>query len=97
MCLGMMEFDGKDKLQQQVRQMGTMYDQMIMWQQMAITLATKYEPQMAKGMMANITGQPMPQKIDGNAGMPQDPTQEATRVTNARAQARGASQPGGEA
>ena len=97
MCLGMMEFDGKDNLQQQVRQMGTMYDQMIMWQQMAISLAAKHEPQMAQGMMANITGQPMPQKIDGNAGMPQDPTQETTRVTNARAQARGASQPGGEA
>ena len=97
MCLGMMEFDGKDKLQQQVRQMGTMYDQMIMWQQMAISLAAKHEPQMAQGMMANITGQPMPQKIDGNAGMPEDPTGETTRVTNARAQARGASQPGGEA
>ena len=97
MCLGMMEFDGKDRLQQQVRRMGTVYDQMIMWQQMAISLAAKHEPQMAQGMMANITGQPMPQKIDGNAGMPEDPTGETTRVTNARAQARGASQPGGEA
>ena len=97
MCLGMMEFDGKDKLQQQVQALGTTYDQMIMWQQMAITLAAKYEPKMADDMIANITGQPMPQKIDGNAGMPTDPTQETTRVTNARAQARGASQPGGEA
>lgn len=97
MCLGMMEFDGKDKLQQQVQEMGTMYQQMIMFQQLALSLAMKYEPQMAAQLAANITGQPMPQKIDGNAGMPQDPTQEATRVTNARAQARGASQPGGEA
>jgi len=95
MCLGMMEFDGKDKLMQQVTEMGGMYRQMIMWQQMAISLAAKYEPQMAQGMMANITGQPMPQPIDGNAGMPQDPTNETTRVTNARAQAREASQPGG--
>jgi len=97
MCLGMMEFDGKDKLQQQVQNMGTMYRQMIMWQQMAITLAAKYEPKMADDMISNITGQPMPQKIDGDAGMPQDPTNESTRVTNAREQARGASQPGGEA
>lgn len=97
MCLGMMEFDGKDKLQQQVQEMGTMYQQMIMFQQLALSLAMKYEPQMAAQLAANITGQPMPQKIDGNAGMPQDPTQETTRVTNARAQARGASQPGGEA
>ena len=97
MCLGMMEFDGKDKLQQQVQEMGTMYQQMIMFQQLALSLAMKYEPQMGAQLADNITGQPMPQKIDGNAGMPQDPTQETTRVTNARAQARGASQPGGEA
>jgi len=96
MCLGMMEFDGKDKLQQQVQNMGTMYQQMIMFQQLALSLAMKYEPEMGAQLAANITGQPMPQKIDGNAGMPADPTQETTRVTNARAQARGASQPGGE-
>jgi hypothetical protein len=96
MCLGMMEFDGKDKLQQQVQNMGTMYQQMIMFQQLALSLAMKYEPEMGAQIAANITGQPMPQKIDGNAGMPTDPTQETTRVTNARAQARGASQPGGE-
>ena len=96
MCLGMMEFDGKDKLQQQVQNMGTMYQQMIMFQQLALSLAMKYEPEMGAQLAANITGQPMPQKIDGNAGMPQDPTNETTRVTNARAQARGASQPGGE-
>lgn len=96
MCLGMMEFDGKDKLQQQVQNMGTMYQQMIMFQQLALSLAMKYEPEMGAQLAANITGQPMPQKIDGNAGMPTDPTQETTRVTNARAQARGASQPGGE-
>lgn len=96
MCLGMMEFDGKDKLQQQVQNMGTMYQQMIMFQQLALSLAMKYEPEMGAQLAANITGQPTPQKIDGNAGMPTDPTQETTRVTNARAQARGASQPGGE-
>ena len=97
MCLGMMEFDGKDKLQQQVQEMGTMYQQMIMFQQLALSLAMKYEPEMGAQLAANITGQPMPQKIDGNAGMPEDPTGETTRVANARAQARGASQPGGEA
>ena len=95
MCLNMMEFDGKDKLKQQVQGMGTMYQQMIMFQQLALSLAMKYEPEMARGLAANITGQPMPQQIDGNAGMPQDPSSETTRVTNARAQAREASQPGG--
>ena len=98
MCLDMMEFDGKDKLKQQVQGMGTMYQQMIMFQQLALSLAAKYEPQMAEGLIANITGQqPTPQAIDGNAGMPEDPTNETTRVTNARAQAREASQPEGQA
>ncbi|MBP5462630.1 MAG: hypothetical protein J6Y20_10965 [Lachnospiraceae bacterium] len=95
MCLDMMEFDGKDKLKQQVQGMGTMYQQLIQYQQLALSLAMKYEPTMAQGLAANITGQPMPQAIDGNVGMPQEQTNETTRVTNARAQAREASQPGG--
>ena len=96
MCLDMMEFDGKDKLKQKIADMGGMYQQMIMWQQMAISLAAKYEPGMAKGMIANITGQPMPQAIDGNVELPSEDGQpEVTRVKNARAQAREASQPGG--
>ena len=96
MCLDMMEFDGIDDLKQKVANMGGMYQQMIMFQQLALSLAMKYEPEMARGLAANITGQPMPQMVDGNAGMPADTSSETTRVTNARAQARGASQPGGE-
>ena len=95
MCLGMMEFDGKDKLKQQVQGMGTMYQQLIQFQQLALSLAMKYEPEMARGLAANITGQPMPQAINGNVEMPSDQTGETTRVANARAQAREASQPGG--
>ena len=95
MCLGMMEFDGKDKLKQQVQGMGTMYQQLIQFQQLALSLAMKYEPEMARGLAANITGQPIPQAINGNVEMPSDQTGETTRVANARAQAREASQPGG--
>jgi len=96
MCLDMMEFDGKDTLKQKISDMGGMYQQMIMWQQMAISLAAKYEPAMAKGMMDSITGQPTPQPIAGDVTMPTDAdTSEATRVKNARAQSREASQPGG--
>jgi len=97
LCLDMMEFDGKEKLKQQVQQMGTMYQQMITFQQLAMSLAMKYEPEMGKQLMANITGQPIPQKIDGDAGLPKEQTDEAAHVTNARAKARGASQPGGKA
>ena len=95
MALDMMEFDGKDKLRQKVAQMGGMYQQMIMFQQLALSLAMKYEPEMARGLAANITGQPMPQAINGDVQMPTDQTGEVTRVKNARAQAREASQPGG--
>ncbi len=95
MCLEMMEFDGKDKLKQQVQGMGTMYQQLIQYQQLALSLAMKYEPQLASGLAANITGQPMPQPVSGNVSLPSDQTGETTRVTNARAQAREASQPGG--
>lgn len=98
MALDMMEFEGKDDLKQKVQGMGTMYQMLIQFQQLALSLAMKYEPEMARGLAANITGQPMPGTVQtqgGPVGMPQDPTNETTRVTNARAQARGASQPGG--
>ena len=98
MCLDMMDFDGKDNIRQKVNEMSTMYRENIQLKQLILSLAMKYEPDMAQGLAARFTGQQMPmvpQKIDGNAGMPTDPTQETTRVTNARAQAREASQPGG--
>ena len=72
-----------------------MYQQLIQFQQLALSLAMKYDPEMARGLAANITGQPMPQAINGNVEMPTDQTGETTRVANARAQAREASQPGG--
>ena len=63
-------------------------------------MAMKYDPVMAEDLINKTAGQspvPTPTAIDGDAGMPQDPTGESTRVANARAQARGASQPGGAA
>ena len=98
MCLGMMEFDGIDKLKQQISNMGTMYQKLIQFQQLALSLATKYEPQMAQQLAASITGQPIqpaPTAM-GDVNMPEEnAAPEATRVKNARAQAREASQPGG--
>ena len=99
MCLDMMEFDGKENLKQKVQGMGTMYQQLIMFQQLALSLAMKYEPQMAQQLAANITGQPIaPMPQGGDVDMPAETiTPEPTRVQNARAQAREASQPGGRA
>lgn len=98
MCLDMMEFEGKQKLAQRIANMGGMFRELITWKKLAISMAMKYDPAMAEDLINKTTGQPTaptPTAIDGDAGMPQDPTGESTRVANARAQARGASQPGG--
>lgn len=97
MCLDMMEFDGKDALMQKIAQMGGMYQQLIMYQQMALTLAQKYEPNLAAGLMTAITGeQAQPQRqAPADVNLDSAESQEQTRVKNARAQSRQASQPGG--
>lgn len=53
-CLEMMDFDGKDQLTQRISRNGTMQQKLIMWQQMALQLAAKYEPQMAEGLAQSI-------------------------------------------
>ena len=98
MLLGMMDFNGKDKLLQQVQQNAMMLRQMAMWQQMAITLAQKYGDPMAEQLAQGVMEQ---------AGLPQQQPQvnprqktdesgntpEGTKMRNAREQAQQASQP----
>ena len=98
MCLDMMDFDGKDTIRQKVNEMSTMYRENIQLKQLILSLAMKYEPDMAQGLAARFTGQQMPvapQKIRGDVDLEKVNTNEATHVMNARAQAREASQPGG--
>ena len=98
MCLDMMDFDGKDNIRQKVNEMSTMYRENIQLKQLILSLAMKYEPDMAQGLAARFTGQQMPvapQKIRGDVDLEKVNTNEATLVMNARAQAREASQPGG--
>ena len=96
MCLDMMEFDGKDTLMQKIAQMGGMYQQLIMYQQMALTLAQKYEPNLAAGLMTAITGeQPQQRQAPADVNLDAGQPKEQTRVQNARARSRQASQPGG--
>lgn len=98
MLLDMMDFNGKDKIQQKVQQNAMLIRQMAMWQQMAITLAQKYgDPmaeQLAQGVMAQA-GLPMPQMQANPKSMTdaEGKTPEGTRMQNARAQAQQASQP----
>lgn len=93
MLLDMMDFDGKDELMQKVSQAGTLQQQVVQWQQMALSLAAKYDPRMADGLAQQIMGggaaapmgrvQPPPEG-DAMRGIEQD---EPANVEKARQQA----------
>ena len=54
MCLDLMEFDGKDTVQQKVAQNGTMYQKLVQYMQLALTLAAKAAPEMVQGLSQDI-------------------------------------------
>lgn len=54
MCLDMMEFDGKDGMMQKVAQNGTMFQKLIQYMQLALTLAAKAAPDMVQGLSNDI-------------------------------------------
>lgn len=61
MTLDIMDFDGKDMIMQKISQNGTVYDQLLKYQQLALTIASRYEPQIAEQIAAQINGTPVPQ------------------------------------
>lgn len=92
-CLDIMDFDDRDILSQKIAQNGTMYQQLLLYQQMALTLAQKYEPEMAEGLAQSIlqgAGQAVP-TAQGEVELEQGTEHE--RVKNAREQSQEASQP----
>ena len=104
MCLDMMDFDGKDEIMQKVAKNGTIYQQMILYQQLALTLAAKYgENGLVQGLAQQVTGQLPKQEGENNPQMAESDsikgmkTPEHKIVENAREQSNNASQPeGGE-
>lgn len=69
MLLDMMDFDGKEELQQKVAQNQMLLQQLAMYQQMALQLAQQVDPAMAEQMAASITGeQPQSGQQGGGAG-----------------------------
>ena len=64
MCLDMMEFDGKDGIMQKVAQNGTMFQKLIQYMQLALTLAAKAAPDMVQGLSQDIM-----QTMGGGAAM----------------------------
>lgn len=106
MCLEIMDFDGKDGIMQKISQMGTMYDKLMQYMQLALMLSQVAAPQYVEQIamdMQTMGGGAMPQmgggapqmmQSDNIAGIPQ---KEHGVVKNARAKAQNASQPGGGA
>ena len=99
MLLETMDFDGREEIMQRVAAQGGMYQQLIAWQQMALSMAQKYEPQMAEGLAQSIMGgmgAAMPAKQPGAEkdieGITLEDTQEHAVVRKAREQSREASQ-----
>jgi len=106
MCLDMMEFDGKDGVMQKVAQNGTMYQKLLQYMQLALTLAQVAAPEMVEqiaqdAMMTmgvaeggGVPGGASPKMFqsDNIAGIGK---KEPTIVANARARAANASQPDG--
>lgn len=103
MCLDMMEFDGKDGIMQKIAQNGTMFQKLIQYMQLALTLAAKAAPEMVEGLSQDVmqtmgvTGQmgggsSQMFQSDNIAGIGK---QEPTIVKNARARSGEASQPDG--
>ena len=93
-ALQMMEFDGKDDVQQMISRNGTMAQQLAMFQQYALALTQKYEPDKADALAMSITGQGAGQIVNGDKDQIKqyDSKGEAGNVQKAREQSQQASQ-----
>ena len=104
MCLEMMDFDGKDSIMQKVAQMGTMYQKLMQYMQLALTLAQAVDPaaanMIAQDIMQTMGGGAAPMG-GGNAQMFQSDhiagigKKEPGIVANARSRSNAAAQPDG--
>ena len=91
-CMSMMEFDGKDELMQRLAYNGSMQQEQARYQQYALAMTQKYEPERAAELMASITGDD--RLRPSAAPAPLTPPEDG-RVGRARMRAGSAAQPGG--
>ena len=104
MCLEMMDFDDKDIIMQKISQMGTMYQKLLQYMQLALQLAAASNPMLAQQIAQDVIqtnggavspmgmGGAVPQLTQTNniSGTPQ---KEHSVVRNARQQSNDAAQP----
>ena len=103
MCLDVMDFDGKDGIMQKVAQNGTMYQKLLQYMQLALTLAQQVDPAAAEGIaqdvMATMGGGGAPSMGGGTGKLVQSDhiagngKNETTKMKNARNRSNQASQP----
>lgn len=104
LCLDIMDFDGKDSIMQKVAQNGTMYEKLLQYMQLALTLAQAVQPDAAEtiaqdimmtmggGTEAPAAGGEQAVEIDNISGVG---AKEPGIVANARKRSGEASQPDG--
>ena len=104
LCLDIMDFDGKDGIMQKVSKNGTIFDKLMMYMQLSLTLAEKAAPEYIEQISADmmqtggqagvLTGAPAPQiaESDNVDGVEK---KEHALVANAREKAANAAQPDG--
>ena len=96
-CMSMMDFEGKDELMQQLSYNGTLHGQLAVYQQFALALTQKYEPERAGALMASITGGGAKARQKRTAAPGNAPAGEERRIGKVRERSQSASQPGGGA
>lgn len=90
MCIDMMDFKGKTELIQKLNMYQTLQQQLQMWQQMAITMAQKYNDPMVLGLMQATGMAPAEPLPTGDAAPPEQFTEgkkEGKHMEKARAAA----------
>lgn len=88
-CLDMMDFKGKTEVMQKIQMYQTLQQQLMMWQQMAITMGQKYGDPMVAGLM-QATGMMPQEPVPGDASAPEIFTEgkkEGKRMQRARDEA----------
>ena len=92
LCLGMMDFEGKEELVGKLERLGTERARQAAFRELALTLARKYEPELAQGLEQSLAQSGAPEGRAVRAFAPR-PTAESARTRASRERARAASQP----
>ena len=93
-ALEIMDFKHKDEVQGRVQQNAKLLSMMQMYQQIAIGMAQKYEPEVAARMIADATGQQQKMTAGGKARLQDAETERRNNIVEkAKAEARAKAQP----